>query len=104
MLSAPVGFDKATGRPARRPRRPSESSDASSSQPCGGPAVVGQRAVAIVLFASAFARQDRGGASAEGVLMFGRFPTARPFAAATLCVALAISLAATPVSAADPAP
>jgi putative iron-regulated protein len=36
--------------------------------------------------------------------MFGRFPTARPFAAATLCVALAISLAASPVSAADPAP
>src|SRR5690242_7484708 len=62
MLSSAVGFDKVTGRPARRPRRPSESADASSSQPCGGPEVVGRRAVAIMLFAGA--RQDRGQASA----------------------------------------
>src|SRR4029078_10541038 len=62
MLFSAVGFDKATGRPARRPRRPSESADASSSQPCGGPEVVGRRAVAIMLFAGA--RQDRGQASA----------------------------------------
>jgi putative iron-regulated protein len=36
--------------------------------------------------------------------MFGRCATARPFAAATLCVALAASLAASPASAADPTP
>jgi putative iron-regulated protein len=36
--------------------------------------------------------------------MFGRCATDRPFAAASLCVALAASLAASPASAADPAP
>ena len=36
--------------------------------------------------------------------MFGRCATDRPFAAASLCVALAASLAASPASAADPTP
>jgi putative iron-regulated protein len=38
------------------------------------------------------------------MLMFGRCAAARPFAAATLCVALAASLAASPASAADSTP
>ena len=101
MLSSAVGFDKVTGRPARRPRRPSESADASSSQPCGGPEVVGRRAVAIMLFAGASKTADK--LRQQGMLMFRRFALARPLAAAALCVAFAAGTGTSPAFA-DPTP